>query len=122
MDWGNPINARTGAGNWEYNSADEREACAGALVERLLEVVELMDALGTDPDILVRAVLHPDSEQLAGLRFMDHHLRHPSWRAAVLIRRGPSAALESALAEGDAFPALRLRAWVSDYMARFQHR
>ena len=118
INWANPITSPAETGDWEYDTDAERTARAAELAERLTAAASLMDALGADPDILVDAALRPGTNRFPELSWLDRNLWRPEWRAAVLIRRGPSAELDAAIAEADSYPTLRLREWAADYAAR----
>jgi hypothetical protein len=116
MDWGAPVGTALG-NDWRYESDDERDVCASLLIERLTAVTASFDQLGNDADLLLRAALGDTEGEASELPSVSRHLRHPTWKAALLIRRGRSPELEAALAEADAYPALRLREWADRYLA-----
>jgi len=97
-DWGNPLSPRHGT-SWEYETDAERDACGALMVDRLDAVVSLFDRLAAEPDLLVSLALTREQPSFEELPLLGNHLRHPTWRAALLIRRGPSAELEQALAD-----------------------
>ena len=114
-DWGNPLSPRHGT-SWEYETDAERDACGALMVDRLDAVVSLFDRLAAEPDLLVSLALTREQPSFEELPLLGNHLRHPTWRAALLIRRGPSAELEQALADANAYPVLRLRRWAEHYL------
>jgi hypothetical protein len=120
INWGNPVKSLHG-GDWQYQTDAEREICGGMLVERLTEVADLFDRFDSEPDLLLSLALAGKQQTFDELPWFGHHLEHPTWRAALLIRRGPSPGLEQALADADAYPILRLRQWADGYLTSRDH-
>lgn len=114
-DWANPLNVLGGSG-WAYRSDAERDICGGLLVDRLGEVCSLFDHFAGEPDLLLSLVLSRERHDFDELPLFDLHLQRAPWRAALLIRRGPSPELEQALADADAYPNLRMRQWAEHYL------
>lgn len=117
--WGTPLGPLAGLANrWEYQTDTERELTASLLADRLAEVSNLFDTFAEEPDLLLSQVLTSEPTPFPELPLFHHHLRHHVWRVALLARRGPSTQLNAAVAASDPYPALQLRHWVDDYLAR----
>lgn len=77
----------------------------------------LFDRFAAEPDLLVSLALTRERHRFDDeIPLFGNHLRHPTWRAALLIRRGPSPELEQALTDADAYPLLHLRQWAAHYV------
>ncbi len=94
----------------------ERDICGGLLVDRLAEVAPLFDRFAAEPDLLVSLALTQEHHDCDELPLSRSHLQHPTWRAALLIRRVPSPELEQALTDADGYPLLLLRQWTEHYL------
>jgi hypothetical protein len=114
--WGGSRVTNLHGGDWQYETDAERDICGGMLVERLHGVADLLDRFGSEPEFLVAEAWKEELQPFDDLPGFHHHLRHPAWRVALLIRRGPSPELAQALDEADAAPYFHLREWAGYYV------
>lgn len=116
-DWGAPLPADDSP-IWRYATVGQRDDVGARLADRLAAVVDQYDRFGTDPDVLLALALDPERAAADPAPVSGSHLAHDhKYRACLLIRRGWTPELERELAWSDAFPALRLRQWATQYLA-----